>query len=68
MTLGYVVGSSTDMLVGPMVGSLVRGLAGAVVALVCWVVICFAVWAVRERRFDRNELPKLRALVDGQRG
>ncbi len=68
MTLGFVVGSSTDMLVGPMVGSLVRGLAGAVVALVCWVVICFAVWAVRERRFDRNELPKLRALVDGQRG
>lgn len=68
VNLGFVVGGSTDMLLGPMVGSLLRGLMGGVAALVCWLVVYFAVWVVRERRFDRHELPKLRALVDGRPG
>jgi hypothetical protein len=65
--LGFVIGSSTDILSGILGGTSgnLRGLALAPVAVAIWFV-CFLVGsAIRTKRFQTREMPRLRALVDG---
>jgi hypothetical protein len=67
MGLGFLLGSSTDFLgdLIPIDGSLFRGLAVALLALVPWLIAYFAIDVLRQRRFHKNELPKIYGLVHG---
>jgi hypothetical protein len=64
MGLGFVIGSSTDLLGGHMVSGSLRGLGVAVLTAFAWLAVYFAIGAVRRGRFDRREIPRLRAIID----
>lgn len=66
MGLGFVIGSSTDVLSGVLGGTSgsLRGLALVPPAVVIWIACVFAGTAIRTRRFHAREMPRLRALVD----
>lgn len=61
--LGYAVGSSTGMGLGPMVSGHLRGAAGAVLGIACWVALFIVVYELRKRRFYRDVMPRLEALA-----
>ena len=64
MLLAFTIVSSTDLLGGHMVSAWWRGLAGAILAVPVWFAVYLAIDWMRQRRFDRVELPKMEAMVD----
>lgn len=64
MLLAFTIVSSTDLLGGHMVSAWWRGVAAAVLAVPVWLAVYLAIDWVRQRRFDRVELPKMEAMVD----
>lgn len=64
MLLAFTIVSSIDLLGGHMVSAWWRGLAGAILAVLVWFAVYLAIDWMRQRRFDRVELPKMEATVD----
>jgi len=64
MLLAFTIVSSTDLLGGHMVSAWWRGLAAAILAVPVWFAVYLAIDWMRQRRFDRVELPKMEAMVD----
>jgi hypothetical protein len=66
MGLGFVIGSSTDILSGILGGTSgnLRGLLFTPVAVAIWMLCLFTGSAIRTRRFQAREMPRLRVLVD----
>lgn len=66
MGLGFVIGSSTDILSGILGGTSgnLRGLALTPVAVAIWLVCLLVGSGIRTKRFETREMPRLRALVD----
>ena len=66
MGLGFVIGSSTDILSGILANTSgnLRGLALTPAAAAIWLVCFIAGSAIRTKRFHAREMPRLRELVD----
>ncbi len=64
--LAFMIGSSTDVLAGPLGGtsSGLRGTALTCMVVPLWLAVYFAVWVLRDRRFNARFLPRLREFAD----
>jgi hypothetical protein len=66
MGLAFMIGSSTDILAGPLGGtsSGLRGIALTCMAVPLWLVVYFTILVLRDRRFSARFLPRLREFAD----